>query len=480
MSHFKTLSLVAVGLMMAAGSAGAEAIADHAELKGPFETPMDVTKACLECHDSAAEEIMKTSHWTWTMEQEVPGKGKEVRGKANVFNNFCISLRPNWPRCTSCHIGYGWKDDSFDFTDATRVDCLSCHDTTGTYNKGKGAPAGAGMPPGYTGKKKFDKDPVDLVKVAQSAGKTPRNGCLNCHAYGGGGNNVKHGDIDASLYKPSDAVDIHMGETNDMTCSACHETNAHDMKGNSLIVSPGGKNKVACVDCHDAEPHSETMLNSHTAKVACQTCHIPEFAKEYPTKMSWDWSQAKNPKDLPEDQRVIKEHGHPVYLFNKGKFVYEQHVKPSYAWHNGTMGAYSLGDKMDPSKETMLNYPMASMKDKDAKIYPFKIHKAKQPYDKKNMYLVAPKVFGGKDDPDAFWVNFDWQKASIAGMKAVGLDYSGELGFAPTITYWGTNHMVSPASEALGCLDCHGDQGRLNWKALGYKGDPMRMKLAGK
>ena len=58
-------------------------------------------------------------------------------------------------------------------------------------------------------------------------------------------------------------------------------------------------------------------------------------------------------------------------------------------------------------------------------------------------------------------------------MKATGLDFSGEYGFAPTETYWPINHMVNSKEGSLQCLDCHGDKGRLDWKALGYKGDPM-------
>jgi hypothetical protein len=35
------------------------------------------------------------------------------------------------------------------------------------------------------------------------------------------------------------------------------------------------------------------VLNRHTSKLACQTCHIPEFARGgIATKMSWDWSTA--------------------------------------------------------------------------------------------------------------------------------------------------------------------------------------------
>jgi hypothetical protein len=39
--------------------------------------------------------------------------------------------------------------------------------------------------------------------------------------------------------------------------------------------------------------------------------------------------------------------------------------------------------------------------------------------------------------------------------------------------YWPLTHMVRPASQALTCADCHSDNGRIDWEALGYYGDPM-------
>jgi mono/diheme cytochrome c family protein len=54
-----------------------------------------------------------------------------------------------------------------------------------------------------------------------------------------------------------------------------------------------------------------------------------------------------------------------------------------------------------------------------------------------------------------------------------GLKYSGQYGFAETWMYWPSTHMVQPAANALQCNDCHGSNGRLDWKALGYPGDPM-------
>jgi hypothetical protein len=39
--------------------------------------------------------------------------------------------------------------------------------------------------------------------------------------------------------------------------------------------------------------------------------------------------------------------------------------------------------------------------------------------------------------------------------------------------YWAITHMVAPAEEALTCAECHGADGRLDWEALGYHGDPV-------
>ncbi len=470
MSKKSLLAVICAGGLICAVQASANE--DHKQITGPFNSPMEVTQKCLECHEEAAHDVMQTSHWTWELEQEITGKGKVMRGKKNAINNFCISINSNQARCTSCHISYGWKDDTFDFTDKERIDCLVCHDATGTYKKP--GPA-AGMPAGYTGNEKFDKKPVDLVMVAQNVGMPNRDNCIVCHGYGGGGNNVKHGDIDSSIKKPSRELDVHMAvDGQDFSCQECHTTESHQIKGNAMVVSPGGESHISCTDCHDEKPHAETLLNSHMDTISCQTCHIPSFAKEIPTKLSWDWSTAGEDRVSPEHDQ----YGKATYHKKKGDFVWGKDVVPTYAWYNGKGGAYLLGDKIDPDSITKLSWPEGDRNDSKAKIYPFKIHKGVQIYDSKNNYFITPKVFGKKGDPDAYWINYDWNKAAAAGMKATGLDYSGEYGFAPTEMYWRINHMVVPADNALKCLDCHGDNGRLDWQALGYEADPMRDKSA--
>ncbi len=95
---------------------------------------------------------MKTVHWTWESQPvEVPGHDGVVAtiGKKNQINNFCIGAQGNEKKCMSCHAGYGWQDDSFDFQNPLNVDCLICHADTNIYAKGDyGYPGGRCRPGG--------------------------------------------------------------------------------------------------------------------------------------------------------------------------------------------------------------------------------------------------------------------------------------------------------------------------------------------
>jgi len=432
---------------------------DHSDFfDGPFETGPDVTEACLMCHEDAAQEVMATSHWTWTSLQEWEGsKGAHQRGKANIFNNFCIAVSSNWPRCTSCHAGYGWKDASFDFHDSTHVDCLVCHDGTGTYRK---SPTGAGNPAAD----------VDLLAVARSVGNPPTlQNCGACHFYGGGGDHVKHGDLDSSLIGASREYDVHMSSDGaGFSCQDCHVTRKHVIQGNAFAVSPGHTNPIGCTECHGEEPHENRYLNDHQ-RVACQTCHIPYFAKKMPTMVRWDWSVAG--QDLPPQP---DEYGLPTYSKKKGRFVWEKNVEPSYAWYDGTARVYSLGDLIDPAGTVDLTEPVGSKDEPGARIYPFKVHEGRQIYDTKRMVLIVPKLYG----EGGYWQTFDWDQAARLGMASVGEDYSGSYGFVDTRMYWRLNHMVVPGDLALKCRDCHAAGDRLDWEALGYGDDPIRLRRA--
>jgi len=447
---FKQLSLVLIGFLLYFNPILAE---DHKDkIEGPITTPQQVTEQCLACHEDVGTDILKTQHWTWLSEPfQAPGHGTIQMGKQNIVNNFCIAVPSNWPRCTSCHISYGWKDTSFDLNDPSNIDCLICHDQTGTYKK---VPTGAGMP----------AENIDLLKVAQSVGKTTRQNCGTCHFDGGGADGVKHGDMDNSLLKPTKNLDVHMGG-NDFTCTECHRSEKHLVLGASHASMARNANHISCTDCHETAQHQKEKLNRHTDAVSCQTCHIPEYGRGNDTKIWWDWSSAG--KDIVPAK---DDFGKELYDKKKGDFKWAKNVTPAYRWYNGQATYYQFGDKINPQKPVALNTLIGKISDADSKIYPFKVMRGKQIFDPVNRYLIIPKLFGEK----GYWKDWDWNLAAQEGMAAVNLAYSGTFDFVETEFYIPIHHMVAPKEQSLKCYNCHHkSKSILDWKALGYSDDPM-------
>ena len=426
---------------------------DHTKfdiLKEEFETAHDATAACLSCHTERHNEIMSTSHWQWERSEELEGKGVVPLGKRNILNNFCIGVAGSEATCTRCHIGFGYADNTFDFNEPTNIDCFVCHDNSGTYKKGKGA---AGYP---------DKS-VDLNYVAQNVGSPTRENCGVCHFWGGGGNNVKHGDLEIALIDATTDVDVHMGiDGEDMSCVDCHVTEKHQMAGKLYALSSENKSRATCEQCHTEAPHTTEILNTHNLRVACQTCHIPVYAKVNSTKMIWDWSTAGR---LDEDGHPMHENdadGNHNYLSIKGNFVYDDHVIPEYYWFNGIANHQLITDKIDTIPVQMNSLDGSYMDkginrrtDSPSKIWPVKVHRGTQIFDPVNNTLIQPKLWSKNEGDSAYWIDFDWNEASAAGMKYLGLPYSGEYDFVETEMYWPLNHMVSKKEESLKCVDCH-------------------------
>ena len=329
---------------------------------------------------------------------------------------------------------------------------MVCHDTTGNYKK---IPTGCGK----------EEEGLDLLQIARSAGPPARANCGACHWCGGGGVGIKHGDLDDTLKDPSPSHDYHMGAL-DFSCQECHRTTAHKIAGTSTTsaVSEGG---VSCVDCHEERPHEDShpllrILNNHGDAMACQTCHIPEFAKALPTLTFWDWSLAG------KDTEVSETSGYCITMRQKkkGLLIKKKKIRPTYAWYNGKHRRYLKGDPADLTGTTYLNMPVGGIKDSGAKITPYKIVEGRQPADAGHGYLVIPRLWEG------YWNHFDWNRAAEEGMRVAGLPYSGELIFVKTIMHWRLNHEIVPKEQALSCTDCHRPDGVMDFKALGYQGDP--------
>lgn len=452
-----------------------DSTADHTKFKAlnkNFKTGPEVTKACLECHTEAAKQVHNTKHWTWEF---INPATKRKLGKKNVINNFCTSTQTNQTFCSACHVGYGWKDDKFDFTKEANVDCLACHDTTGKYKKVPGLS-------GHPNYKKMEwpphsgnfRPPTDLKKIAQNVGKTSRDTCGACHFYGGGGDAVKHGDLDSSLKQPSKYLDVHMDADGlDFSCGKCHLSDSHEVTGSRYAPTAvdekgalmrGGKhdrNPTTCVACHGNAPHKDyAKMNDHTDKLACQTCHIPAFARGHlQTKMTWDWSTAGK---LSKDGKRIQTRtstGKVAYDSKKGDFTYDRYVIPEYVWFNGEVKFTLFGDKVDGSETVKINDFQGGPDDPTARIWPIKKFRGKQPFDKGNETLAVFHTAG--KDKSAFWGNYDWEKAMKFGMEATGVPYSGKMGFVATEMSWPITHMVAPKEDAVSCVQCHKEEGRL-------------------
>jgi len=210
---------------------------DHSKLPAlqkKFYSPQEVTEACISCHTETPMEVIASSHWNWERVSFVEGRGISSAGKKNVMNNFCIGTNSNEKSCAKCHIGFGMNNSRFDFNNARNVDCMVCHDNSEEYLKGSEM---AGYP---------DRS-VNLEAVAQSVGVPKKSNCGSCHFFGGGGNNVKHGDLESSQLSCSRDVDVHMGANGmNMECVACHTAKNHKILGKLYSVSSDNSNHSTC------------------------------------------------------------------------------------------------------------------------------------------------------------------------------------------------------------------------------------------
>ena len=453
-----------------------ESTADHRkfkELKTPFTSGPEVTEACLSCHTEAGRHFMESIHWTWEYKHPTTG---QTLGKKHLINTFCTNARGNEGMCAQCHAGFGWKDKSFDFGKQQNIDCLVCHDRTGSYYRQPNSKGNKACSIMFEG-----KQPIDWNKVAQSVGKPGRENCGACHFYGGGGDGVKHGDLDSSLKRPDRSLDVHMDHQGpNFACTTCHVSRQHKVAGSRYNViardtagtgQPGERRDVAtCESCHGTTPHPANSvlalkLNSHVDRVACQSCHIPTIARGgVATMINWDWRTAGKTKEgigFKEKNYTQGDGAHrATYKSIKGSFEYGENLTPHYGWFDGQMVYTTIDTHFDPNNAPIeVNSFRGNADDPSSRIWPFKRMHTIQPYDKGNNTLVYMHLWG--DDDDAYWGNYDFESAIKSGMKKNNIPYSGEYGFVETYSYWPITHMVAPKENALHCSSCHSPKGRL-------------------
>jgi hypothetical protein len=166
--------------------------------------------------------------------------------------------------------------------------------------------------------------------------------------------------------------------------------------------------------------------------------------------MSWDWAQSGKLKD-GKKYKTKDEFGKYDYMSIKGQMKWAKNVKPEYFWYNGVIKSVTAKDKIDPAGIVKVSWPAGDRKDPNSRIYPFKVHRGNQPYDKVNQTLLMPLLSGNK----GYWNTLDWDEALTVGQKSMELPFSGEFDFVQTTYVFPITHMVTPKDNSLSCKECH-------------------------
>lgn len=411
---------------MAKDHPGKEAIEKNG-YKGPA--------TCEECHPGTAKGFLDSVHWKHASKvNNVEGldPNKEYGMKNRIYtmcngNDIVNNLKeiPKSPEtgktkftgCNTCHPGNHLSDvGSTGEAAENAIDCLVCHSTDYDFRKRK---------PYKDEKGQIVMGQDRSTKAALAISKPTVKNCMVCHEAAGGGVLVKRG------FAFTAETDAHAAKG--MVCVDCHTAKNHKIPtGYDPNNWANDGVRISCADtaCHGNKPHKDADLNRHTARIACQTCHIPRtggaFAKDF-TK----WEQS--PDKFYEPTTLKKEANETV---------------PVYAWYNNTV-------KNTP---TFIG-PKGNRKDKTSKIYPFKIFQGKAFFDKKTGKLMsmdfAPPMATG-----------DTLAGVASAAKTLGIKSYTPVPGWQTI-YFGSNHLVTK-SKAFSCANCHAPNGVLNFKDLGY------------
>ncbi len=468
-------------------------LSDHTELFAKAGiSRYEGSKSCVECHEGEVQEVFNSIHYQMAGPvDDVEGRETVRHGGRYAYNDFCgaifwqgkgpvnfigkavLKVAPPGQEekvgtfiasgCSMCHgtsMGLVPQEEPTP-EQLGNIDCLACH--SDLYLSGpKGVKSGQKVPvQGEDGTWRYEVT-VDLKELAPRIVEVPtKENCLGCHAFSGGGPGFKRPNLSPALMgeEVPEEIDVHLARG--LHCVDCHPGEGHRFPTKTPDTwSREAGQAPTCSDCHQEVHRTAALgwvLNTfHLERVACQTCHIPRFAKVFPTDVKRDWSQA-----------VFVEEGAKW----EPKIDFEKEVAPVYRWWNErTRQAYLYPEKAPLTDGDRILYlaPVGGPVrrsgllgwEADGKIYPFKRHEAVVPFDREAGLPVPIKV-------GVVFATGDARKGAELGAKAAGLTFTGE--YVTLERYMAVNHGVEPADRALGCLDCHGlTEKRLPWHALGY------------
>ena len=350
---------------------------------------------------------------------------------------------------------------------------------------------------------------LTTLEAAQTVHSTTRKSCLTCHAGAGGGDGTKRGDLAKENANPSRAIDMHMSsEGADLTCADCHnetlpDGTGHRVRGRGLDLRPNDvAERFTCENggCHSATPHGDSgdagapSRDSHAQKIACQTCHIPSYAKAaVGTEVARDW------QDPHPSAKACNGRGGWLPREDKGGLG-NASLMPSYAWFDGTSEIYYLGESLEGVPTVPLDADVAesfagnfnpgdpayvigmpngdvTSTGPETKLYPMKEHWGKIARNDTDETLVGHSTF-------EFFRTGSFCRAVAVGLgldevnapeSSVCSGIPGDLEMPPNTTavavhtYQTINHGVEEENNALECNDCHGSTVRMDLQGeLGY------------
>lgn len=410
------------------------------------------TSTCLKCHQTEGEEVFSSVHYQWLGETPYMTSGPEIQGKLDIgVNSYCINTTGNWNGCGACHTGLGDRPSPIMSTNQLEnIDCLICHQDQ--YKRKK-----------VDGKFIPDTDAmlVSMKEAAQTVHLPTRQGCLQCHATGGGGDNFKRGDMALAHGATSDSsYDVHMASTGaNLTCQSCHTTEQHRMAGRGSDLRTTDLDvAMTCISCHEnkstPQGHSTPAVGNHVARVACQSCHIPLYAKNASDTAATEMTETHRDWQLPHLTASGVIHPTPTM---------EGNLIPRYRWWNGTSSSYLLYDQANidpPTGNIPTSRPIGSIT--DGKIYPFKYKTAYQPLNSDTNQLIAL-------DTSVYFASGDYDAAIQSGLINMGADVASTVTWTTTDTFQLITHEVAPSNDALSCGNCHGNGSRMDLTGeLGY------------
>ena len=417
-------------------------------------TAADYPSACLGCHDGGVggvqyDDAFNSVHYKWT------GPGEDMtnepgtdQGKlTNAMNTYCINILGNWGVCGSCHAGRGLKPGTGDTK--ANVDCLMCHNEEYALARVRLGDGSMGAP-------------TLTDSMVQPATPTKTN-CLKCHAFGGGANAIKRGDIANELITNTDPeYDVHMNNAGaNLQCINCHSFNGmHKVSGKGSDLRPTDfESEVSCESCHNNKPDGSGWSHAlagvrgepdrHMPKVSCQACHIPTYGKTH-TEMHRTWTTHIDGTDATTCDEANPCPGHPDHDANTEPMV------PAYKFWNRMSDNYLLGDiaqiNPDTGNSFQTSMPQGDIGEYNGKLYPFKYKTSEAPISTDGKIIAVDTFEYLKGTGN---INTAVAKG-VANMRAAGISVGD-------FDYWGTSdtyglitHGVTPAASIAGCDQCHG------------------------